>query len=106
MQQSKSLEQVEFQKGEQRSVEVLAHDSRSRLNSSNHLTEILPSDPVFSMTKNFWKSLHVNEKCLKNHIRLMAGYQQLPVTLLLNPCRFQSGDFHDIFWQDVRFEMA
>ncbi|KAJ5766696.1 uncharacterized protein N7511_004312 [Penicillium nucicola] len=95
MQQSKSFEDVEVLKGAQRSAEVLAHDSR--LNSPIHLTQILPNNPVFSMTKNFWKSLHVDEKCLKNHIRLMAGYQQLPVTLLLNPCRFHSGEFHDMF---------
>lgn len=95
MQQSKSFQEVEVLKGAQCSVEVLAHDAR--LNLPNHLTQILSNDPVFSTTKNFWKSLHVSEMCLKNHLRLMSGYQQLPVTLLFNPCRSHSGEFHDMF---------
>jgi hypothetical protein len=95
MQQSRNFEEIEDLKGAQRSVEVLANNLR--LSSPNHLTQILPNDPVFSMTKDFWKSLHVNEQCMKNHLRLMAGYQQLPVTLLLNPCRSHSGEFHDMF---------
>ncbi|KAJ5215354.1 uncharacterized protein N7498_001761 [Penicillium cinerascens] len=95
MQPNESFEEVELLWGAQRSVEVLAHDARPI--SSNHWTQILPTDPVFLMTEIFWESLHVDEQCLKNNLRLMAGYQQLPVTLLLNPCGSHSGEFHDMF---------
>ncbi|KAJ5801524.1 uncharacterized protein N7518_003592 [Penicillium psychrosexuale] len=95
MQQDESFEKVEVLKGAQRSVEVLAHDTPPI--SPNHWTQILPTDPIFLSTKLFWESLHADKQCLKNHIRLMAGYQQLPVTLLFNPCNSHSGEFHDMF---------
>lgn len=95
MQQNESLEELEVLRGAHCSVEVLAHRARSIY--PNHCTQILPTDPVFLLTKDFWKSLHVDEQSLKNNLRLMAGYQQLPVTLLLNPCRSHSGEFYDMF---------
>jgi hypothetical protein len=100
MQPSGSFDGHEDLKGTRRPFKDLATESRPVALNASRRTEILPNDPVFSSTRDFWRVLQVNEKCLQNHIRLMMGYLQLPVTLLLNPCRRHSEDFRGMFGKE------
>ena len=100
MQPSGPFDGYEGLKGTNRPIKDHATESHPFTLDASRRTEILPNDPVFSLTRDFWRVLQVNEKCLQNHLRLMMGCPQLPVTLLLNPCRRLSEDFRGMFGKD------
>lgn len=97
MQPSGTFDSYEVLNGTKRPIEELATESLPVALEASCRTQIQPSDPVFSSTRDFWRLLQVDEKCLRNHLRLMMGYLRLPVTLLLNPCRCHSQDFRGMF---------
>lgn len=95
MRKDEHLGDFQVVEGGQSSIGHLADNSS--LTNFDRQFRISRDDPVFSMARQLRLKLQVDPNCLNNHLRLMMGYQQLPVILLLNPCRSHSEDFRHMF---------
>lgn len=95
MQKDEHADNFQVMEGGQTSIAHLTH-LICRTNVDSHF-RICLDDPIFLLAAEFHSMLQLGHNCFRNHLRLMSGYRQLPVILLLNPCRSHSGDFRHMF---------
>ncbi|KAJ6061424.1 uncharacterized protein N7446_005544 [Penicillium canescens] len=95
MEKDEHIDDFQVMEGDQTSIAHLTVNI-CRTNVDRHF-RICPDDPVFSFAAEHRSKWQIEPNCLRNHLRLISGYRQLPVILMLNPCRNHSGDFRHMF---------